>query len=270
MNHPENVVCFMFAGLLIGVIVTYLLSRYAPSIPYTVVLFIIGIFLAVFNTNVDLLVMGNSINMWENIDSQVLLFVFLPALLFGEAMSLNIHDFKTSISSALLLAGPGALLGTLVLGCLSKFAAPTTWSWNLCFTFGAILCATDPVAVVALLKHVGASADMTMLITLEALLNDGSALVLFNFFSMSLRPNTGMAPADVVVYAIRIIFISPLIGFAMGLGTIVSFSLANDRMRHEDVTVQVSMTICCAYLSFFIAEELLNVSGIIACCSAGN
>ena len=269
MGHPENVVCFLFVGLLIGVVVTYVLSRYARSLTYTVVLFIVGIILAVLNAKFDLLIFGDSISMWELIDAQVLLFVFLPALLFGEAMSLNIHNVKASFSSSLLMAGPGAVFGTLALALLSKYASPIEWSWNLCFTFGAILCATDPVAIVALLKNLGASSDLTMLITLESLLNDGSALILYNYFSMSLKSSQVMSPGEVVVYAIKIIFISPLIGLAMGLGTIVAFSLANDRMRPEDVTVQVSMTICCAYLSFFIAEELVGVSGIIACCGAG-
>lgn len=48
--------------------------------------------------------------------------------------------------------------------------------------FGAILSATDPVAVVALLRDVGASKQLAMVIEGEALLNDGAAIVFFNVF----------------------------------------------------------------------------------------
>jgi len=44
---------------------------------------------------------------------------------------------------------------------------------------GAILCATDPVAVVALLKELGASVTFNTLIEGESLLNDGTAMVFF-------------------------------------------------------------------------------------------
>ena len=57
------------------------------------------------------------------------------------------------------------------------------WNWQYALTFGSILAATDPVAVVALLKSVGASPKLTMLISGESLLNDGTAIVLFVLFT---------------------------------------------------------------------------------------
>lgn len=48
-----------------------------------------------------------------------------------------------------------------------------------CVLFGAIISATDPVAVVALLKELGVTVRISTLIEGESLLNDGTALVLF-------------------------------------------------------------------------------------------
>ena len=62
------------------------------------------------------------------------------------------------------------------------FLLPYAWNWNLAMAFGSILAATDPVAVVALLKSVGASKKLTMQITGESLMNDGTAIVLFTLF----------------------------------------------------------------------------------------
>ena len=59
---------------------------------------------------------------------------------------------------------------------------PYNWDWSVCLCIGAILAATDPVAVVALLKSVGASPKLTMQITGESLMNDCTAIVLFMLF----------------------------------------------------------------------------------------
>jgi len=53
------------------------------------------------------------------------------------------------------------------------------FSWNACLMFGAIISATDPVAVVALLKELGASKKLATMIEGESLFNDGTAMVLF-------------------------------------------------------------------------------------------
>ena len=56
---------------------------------------------------------------WLNIDPHVLLFSFLPLLLFGDAMTLNVHHLGQKIWQCLILALPGTFvlpsLGTLLL-----------------------------------------------------------------------------------------------------------------------------------------------------------
>ena len=113
--------------------------------------------------------------MWGNINADIFLFVFLPPLVFGEAMNLNWHHVLGGFWQAVLLAGPGVLIGCVLIGVFAKYLL--NWNWNLAMTFGAILSATDPVAVVALLKSAGASPKLTILIVGESLLNDGSAMV---------------------------------------------------------------------------------------------
>lgn len=90
--NPDVAFCFLFIALLLGAIVTFLLSRYAPELPYTVVLFLIGIIFSLSFARVnDGNVLKSSILLWDSINPTLLLFIFLPALLFGEAMSLNFH-----------------------------------------------------------------------------------------------------------------------------------------------------------------------------------
>ena len=53
------------------------------------------------------------------------------------------------------------------------------FSMKAALLYGAIISATDPVAVVALLKQLGASKQLSTMIEGESLLNDGTAMVLF-------------------------------------------------------------------------------------------
>jgi NhaP-type Na+/H+ or K+/H+ antiporter len=78
-------------------------------------------------------------------------------------------------------------------------------------------------AVVALLKSAGASNKLTYLIIGEALLNDGIALVLYNLFFTLVAKDAGpvFTPVEVLVYFVRVLFISPLLGFAFGVASAV-------------------------------------------------
>ena len=99
MAHPANelVIIFLFVSLTIGTLVTYFLSRFS-RVPYTVVIFLIGIIWAIgfsYTDHSDILYI--SLQTWDEISPELILYIFLPALLFGESMSLNIHNVKGNI-----------------------------------------------------------------------------------------------------------------------------------------------------------------------------
>jgi len=84
--------------------------------------------------------------------------IFIPTLLFESGYNCDFYVFKRNIVNVLLLAFPGVLMGSIMLGwCIHTFLY-RDWDWAPCLMFGAIVSATDPVAVVALLKSLGASA----------------------------------------------------------------------------------------------------------------
>ena len=97
-------------------------------------------------------ILQSSIAVWDNINPSLILFIFLPALIFGEAMSLNFHRLKEALLSSVLLAGPGSIIGTFLLGALVKFCLLVSWNWTVCFLIGAVLCATDPVGMKMILS----------------------------------------------------------------------------------------------------------------------
>jgi NhaP-type Na+/H+ or K+/H+ antiporter len=148
------------------------------------------------------------------------------------------------------------------------FFLPLGWSWNLSMVFGSILAATDPVAVVALLKSAGASPKLTILIIGESLLNDGTAMVLFTLFFDMLK-GKHYDGGDVILFFIKMALGSPLFGALVGLVSVYVMSFLNKPLSNDDVTVQIAITICCAYMTFFMAEYECRMSGLLACCGAG-
>lgn len=141
----------------VGVVVFYLLTRHVHAIPYTCVLFVTGTLMgvgAVRTGNSDQLT--ESISLWTNINAEVLFAVFLPGLLFKDALEINFHLFLASFWQLILLAFPMVLAGTMLTACTALYIFPYDWTFHHALTFGSILAATDPVAVSALLNEVGA------------------------------------------------------------------------------------------------------------------
>eukprot|EP01084_Bolivina_argentea_P004719 8945_1 len=95
----------------------------------------------------------------------VLLGIFIPPLIFESAFGTDFHVIRREFVQALLLAGPGVIINVIF---------TTEWTVAETVSFAAIVSATDPVAVVALLRDLGASTRLATLIEGESLLNDGS------------------------------------------------------------------------------------------------
>jgi NhaP-type Na+/H+ or K+/H+ antiporter len=81
------------------------------------------------------------------------------------------------------MAGPmligSTYLTALMMSYILGYNEENGFPWNAALLFGAIVSATDPVAVVALLKELGASKRLGTMIEGESLLNDGTAMVVF-------------------------------------------------------------------------------------------
>lgn len=199
-------------------------------------------------------------------DPHLLLLLFIPALIFESAFNSDWHIFKVEMGQVLLMAGPmllvsiflSALMMTYVLGYTGEF------TWLASLMFGSIISATDPVAVVSLLKELGASRRLATLIEGESLLNDGTAMVVFLVFLDLVKGET-MTGMDIIIKFCRLSIGGPILGVLGGM--IVSFML---RGIHNNYVLEANTTIFGSYLIFFLAESTsLHVSGILAIVALG-
>lgn len=299
--EPSTGVLFPWFSEALGVIVFFLMTRFVRTLPYTAIMFLLGTLMGVGATrlqNDDLL--SQSTWLWGHINSEVLLLVFLPGLVFRDAFSMNIRLFYLGLSQLVLLAFPMVLAGTCLTALVGFYILPYQWSWNLSMTFGSILAATDPVAVSSLLNEVGAPPRLKIHISGESLLNDGSvrtlcgcflfvsfhhslrklistrclllvkAFVFFTIFSSLFLYELGIQGLgeDIdVARGFAIFFRMSLggvaFGLAFGLGLILILYCLNRRLNMEENVMQVVATITVAYLAYYTAD-ICDTSGLIA------
>ncbi|RHN42305.1 putative cation/H+ exchanger, cation/H+ exchanger, CPA1 family [Medicago truncatula] len=94
---PLDAVIFFFLSLILGAACRHLF--HGTRVPYTVSLLILGIAIGSleYGTHHRLGMLGNGIRLWSEIDPELLLAVFLPALLFESSFSMEVHQIKVSI-----------------------------------------------------------------------------------------------------------------------------------------------------------------------------
>lgn len=176
----ENAALFLFICMLIGQLLRIVASR--TGIPYTSLLTVVGCLMGFYYDKLGTI--QAALKLWGNMPPHFLLFIFIPALIFESAFSTDWYIFKAQLSTVLMMAGPMLLISTF-LSAYMMFYIYGYNSENAAFTmsaallFGSIISATDPVAVVALLKELGASRRLATLIEGESLMNDGTAMVVF-------------------------------------------------------------------------------------------
>lgn len=250
----------LFGMLAIAVLMLPLTRRI--GVPYTVFLAAIGIGLGLFlqaSQGTELGVLGDFLEGANSfgLTSEVIFFIFLPALVFESALAIDVRRLMIDIWPILLLAVIGLLISSFFVGTAVWLAAGIPFV--VCLLLGAILSATDPVAVVAIFKDLGAPKRLAVLVEGESLFNDATAIVLFNILAAMILTGGG-ASFGAGLSSFLLVFLG---GIAVGLAMSWVFVWVLSRIRAAAV-VEVTLTVSLAYLSFLVAEHYLHVSGVMA------
>lgn len=250
-----------------------LAARWA-KLPYTLGLVIVGLPIGFFHLLPGLI-----------LTPDVVLFIFLPALLFEGAWNLEQGELLRNWLPIALLAGPGVGISIALVGCIMHLAVGLDWA--SAFLLGALLSPTDPIAVLALLRQMGLSSRLRILIEGESLFNDGSAVAVTQaLLAIALgsaastasganldsiggllgRTATGMGGGDIVL--LIALNLMRLIGGGIALGLAIGF-IVSRLVRHvNDPLIETTVTVVIAYGAYLLGEEV-QVSGILAVITAG-
>src|ERR1019366_8172905 len=117
-----------------------------------------------------------------HLTKQVLFAFILPGLLFEAAFNLDLGELRRNWWGITALAVPGVVVSIaftawITTTTMSALGVDREFTMGLGLVFGALIAATDPVAVVALFKQLRAPARLTTMLEAESLLNDGTAIV---------------------------------------------------------------------------------------------
>ncbi len=236
----------LFIALVAGAALVALMAR-RFAVPYTVALVVFGLAAAVFAPALEF-----------EITPELVLAVLLPGLIFEASYQIEIRELRGASGGVALLAVPGVLITTGIVALTLNVVAGIPL--ELGFVVGAMLSATDPVAVIATFKRLAAPKRLSTLVEGESLFNDGTALVVF---IIGLR----IVAADVTLGDAVWLFVSTLV-ISIIIGVIVGFVASRIVATVDDHLIELTVSLVTAYGSYLIADGL-HESGIIATVVAG-
>lgn len=245
----ENLRQFLLVlSVSLGVATLSRVFSFLRNIPYTLLLLVVGLGLAVADVRL------------VNLSPELILFIFLPPLLFEAAWNIKWSRLKSDFLPIFLYAVVGVIICVLglVFG-LRQFAGA---SLATALLVGASLSATDPVSVTALFRELGVDKRLTTLMEGESLFNDGVAVVAFNLL---LGIALGIEQFQVSVTIARF---GLFVGLGIALGGLIGFGISFLTQRFDIPLVEQSLTLVSAYGTYIVAEEL-GGSGVIAVVTTG-
>lgn len=229
--------------------------------PYTIGLVVIGMMLGIAAKHFEFL----SPVLEYSLTHDLIMYVLLPVLVFEAAINIKLPALVRELVPVLMLAIFGVILSTLVVGYLVGEFTPLTLAGAL--LFGALISATDPVAVIALFKEIKAPERMSLLMDAESLFNDATAIVMFGIVLAIVQSGLGLTGGAVlgsIVEFFRVFFGGVLVGIALGSGMLVLLRLSRGMPY-----VHIAYTTILAFSSFIIADHVFETSGVMSVIAAG-
>jgi CPA1 family monovalent cation:H+ antiporter len=236
---------------LLGLAILVALAARRLRLPYTVGLVLAGAALAGFRVNTGLALTHDLI--FDGV---------LPPLLFEAALNLRWKELRRDLVPVLALATIGvALSAGFVAGGLVRWLI---WPAESALAFGALIAATDPISVIALLRQSGVSGRLRLLIESESLFNDGSATVMFTLVLVwaAHAGGSGVGALEGAKIFAETAGGGLLVGIAVGLAAVLVAGTSDDHL------VETALTVLAAFGSFTLAEYF-HGSGVLATVAAG-
>lgn len=257
-----SIVLTWIVGFLILLFVALLSSVLFKKInfPYTIGLVIAGIVIEyIFRNYPGLGPVPFSIS------HDVILYVLLPVLIFESAINMNTDLLLKNLKPILFLAAPGLIVSTLIVGYIMGRFTPIGMGGAM--LFGALISATDPVAVITMFKTLGAPKRLVILVDGESLFNDATAIVAYQTVLSIVV--SGAALTLPVLGQKAVSFVVVFVGGFLAGGVIAYIFMHISKLFKGQLLLQSAISIIIAYTSFITADRLLGLSGVMAALGAG-
>ncbi|MCP3681004.1 MAG: sodium:proton antiporter [Gammaproteobacteria bacterium] len=191
--------------------------------------------------------------------------MILGLMLFAGALEIDILHLRSRKWEVMILIivstiASTFLIGTLVYYLLSLLHLHLTYAQSL--LFGALISPTDPIAVLAIFKEIGALRDLATIISVESLFNDGIGVVLFMTI-YSIAFSSGHPTANGVIC----LFLRESVG-GITCGLVLGFIAYWLMKSIDNYEIEILLTIALVIGGYTFAQYL-EISGLLAMVTAG-
>jgi Kef-type K+ transport system membrane component KefB len=220
-------------------------------VPYTLGLVIVGLVIGFIGLTPE-----------AQLSPELVLFVFLPALLFEGAWNAKLSLLRENWRAIFFPAGPGLLLSLVIIGAALQVLDQPDWATAL--LLAAILSPTDPVAVLGLFRQLHVNERLSNLIEGESLFNDGVAGSLYQtFLALVLLTLHGQAPTGLAALGNGLLMFVVEAGGGLLFGALAGFFISYVSRRIDDPVVESTIILLSAYGIYWVAD-MLWLSAIVA------
>jgi monovalent cation:H+ antiporter, CPA1 family len=195
----------------------------------------------------------------------LLLGSMLSFLLFAGALQVDLSSLLERRWTILILATLGTVVSTLLVGYGMRFVAGLIGidlPLPFALLFGALISPTDPVAVLAILKRLGAPPDLQSLVTGESLFNDGVGVVLFSILLTLAVGGEPIHPGEA-----GLLFLEEAVGGAL-YGAVLGYVAFQLLRRIDNYAIEILITLAVVTGGYALAQHL-HISGPLAVVIAG-
>ncbi|KTG11544.1 sodium:proton antiporter [Haloprofundus marisrubri] len=259
MSLEEQLITIL--ALLSLAVVVGILTTWFERLSYTTGLLVIGLLISLVGSPFDF-----------ELSAEFILLVLLPALIFNDAVNIDVVAFRENLVPILVLAVIGLVLSIGVIA----LVGPTLFgfSFAVAILFGAIVMPTDPVSVLAVFERLGVEERLTILVEGESLLNDGVSIVVYSAVL------AGLLEAEARSVAVgEVLSLSEFVGvvgtgIAVALvggvvvGTIAGYLAYELLAKLDDDLLAVVISVVLAY-GVYIGLDELGASGVVGTLAAG-
>jgi monovalent cation:H+ antiporter, CPA1 family len=232
-------------------------NRYS-FMPYTVLLLLAG-----FLSQVTALTIGYVDPLILSPD--VIFYILLPLLLFESSLHIHIHQFRLQFKTISFLATFGLIVSMFIVG--FGVAQLLGLPFTVALLFGALISATDPIAVISLFKTLGAPKRLGLVADGESMFNDATAVLAFRIVAALALPHSFTNPPSLFGGIENFIYV--FVG-SIALGSFLGYIISKwIEQVTDNRVVETTLTVALSLISFVAAEHYFHLSGVITTVMAG-